>query len=196
MKYLIVNTFTLFSILISFFATFLLIRGDFYTSLSLILISFLLDMLDGFIARRLDACSKFGRVFDSISDVFIFIVFPIIFIYLYFGVDNILQEIILFIFLCSGIYRLIRFTRLGLLVQEENIYYQGMPVFFSHPILLTLILFRNIWPDISSGLWPSMIMIYSGFMVSMIRFRKPKSLWSILSISCFILIVCIYLLFI
>ncbi|PWJ46996.1 CDP-alcohol phosphatidyltransferase family protein [Faecalicatena contorta] len=41
------------------------------------------DVLDGYIARRMDACSKFGQVFDSISDlifisIVLFIFIPVI----------------------------------------------------------------------------------------------------------------------
>lgn len=41
------------------------------------------DVLDGYIARRIDACSKFGQVFDSISDlifisIVLFILIPVI----------------------------------------------------------------------------------------------------------------------
>jgi CDP-diacylglycerol--serine O-phosphatidyltransferase len=66
---MIPSIFTLANLLFGFFAIILVIEKDYTTAAAMIMISVLMDSLDGKVARRLSASSDFGKELDSLSDL-------------------------------------------------------------------------------------------------------------------------------
>lgn len=80
-RYLVPNAVTLANLFCGFLAIIYASSGRFEKAVLAILIAILLDGLDGRVARRLNATSKFGLEFDSFSDLVSFGVAPAMLMY-------------------------------------------------------------------------------------------------------------------
>ncbi len=111
-RFLIPSMVTVCGTFCGFVATLSSFQSQFQLACYYVLAAFILDGLDGRIARRLNATSAFGREFDSLSDVVAFGVAPAVLLYCWcfrstadeFGV------LVCFIFLICGATRLARFN--------------------------------------------------------------------------------------
>ncbi len=84
-KILIPNFFTGMNMLIGLVSVFYSISGDFINAAWLIMLSTVLDKLDGTTARLFNASSEFGVEFDSFSDFVSFSLAPAILVFSYFS---------------------------------------------------------------------------------------------------------------
>lgn len=75
MKKVIPSGITFLSLLCGTAALLQFLDGNILTGFYYSLVSIGLDVLDGYSARKLDACTKFGKVFDLIVDYFVFGIF-------------------------------------------------------------------------------------------------------------------------
>lgn len=98
----------------------------------LIILAGLMDKLDGYTARKLNAVSNFGRELDSLCDLVSFGIAPII---LWWSMDsNIISGrafLAAVVFIFSGIFRLARFN----LTKEYENYIIGLPITIAGIIL-------------------------------------------------------------
>ena len=110
-KFLIPNAFTAFSLTSGLIALHLIYEGNFVIASWLIALAMVFDGLDGKLARLLNACTKFGAMFDTLSDYVTFGVVPAFLAYKValhqFGVWGIIFSIF---YVFAGGYRLVRFT--------------------------------------------------------------------------------------
>ena len=137
MKEVIPLTFTFVGISLSIAAIVAAGNGSIPLSFGFALLAFGCDILDGFFARRLQVASNAGRIADSCADVPLYLLYPAVVVLHFFG-EGILI-VALLVFVASGIFRLIRFTRRGFMVNDGALAYEGVPVFFSLPLLGGLI---------------------------------------------------------
>lgn len=158
-----------------------------------ITVAFLLDCLDGYLARRWNRVSEFGRQLDGSVDFFNYIVFSAVFSWRYLVPGWIGAAIGLFI-LITGVYRLIRFNIEGFVENDGNLYYEGIVV--CH-LLLSIILLFLLSPLLTVGfpfLASAVILMVGGMQVSRFRVRKTGSYRFWLSVACLLLITCLILL--
>ena len=97
-------------------------------------IAAVIDFLDGFVARALNASSEMGKQLDSLADVVSFGVAPCIILYQFLrmsfireneGVEtSMLWLMPAFVFACAGAYRLARFN----LDTEQSFGFKGVPI--------------------------------------------------------------------
>jgi len=97
-------------------------------------IAAVIDFLDGFVARALNASSEMGKQLDSLADVVSFGAAPSIILYQFLrmsfireneGVEtSMLWLMPAFVFACAGAYRLARFN----LDTEQNFGFKGVPI--------------------------------------------------------------------
>jgi CDP-diacylglycerol--serine O-phosphatidyltransferase len=110
-RFLVPNFFTALSLVSGLLALQFTFEEKFVTAAWLIMLSILCDGLDGKLARWLNAYSKFGATFDTLSDFVAFGVVPAFLAYksylLKFGFWGIA---ISFFYIFAGGYRLVRFT--------------------------------------------------------------------------------------
>ncbi len=137
--YIIPNLLTSASLFGGFFAIISAIHGRFITSAIVIIISAILDGLDGRIARYTRTTSDFGLQFDSLSDLVAFGVAPGILIYLW-GLSSFgrLGWLASYLYVVCGALRLARFN-----VQQtpqEKKYFKGLPIPASACTISTMIL--------------------------------------------------------
>ena len=126
--FLIPSFVTVIGIFCGFLAIISAIKGNFESAPKYIALSIILDGLDGRIARRLNACSAFGREFDSLSDLVTFCVAPAILVYQWafalnaddFGV------VAGFLFVVCGATRLARFNIMET-GEEPHKHFVGLP---------------------------------------------------------------------
>lgn len=133
MKKVIPSGITFLSLLFGTAALWQYIYGEISTGLFLNLICVVLDGLDGYFARKLNACTKFGKVFDLIVDYCVFGLFLIPIPYRLYGAD-IWTNIIMMTFVGSHAVRVI------INLRRNHTSYSGMPDTFV-PIVIALVYF-------------------------------------------------------
>ncbi len=112
---------------------------NFVLTLILLNIGIFLDLIDGYIARKIGHESKLGATIDTINDVILYLLTPMIIIFNKTGFGAFQLTYILVIF--SGIWRLNRFLHNGLISQNNKHFYVGVPVYFNLvaiPIIFSL----------------------------------------------------------
>lgn len=146
------------------------------------------DFLDGFVARLLNASSEMGKQLDSLSDVVSFGVAPSIILYQLLRISFIKEEdglqtsiawlLPAFIVACAGAYRLARFN----LDNSQSFGFKGVPIpaaglfIASFPLILN---FGNSFVDVSPWLtnkWVlyAVIILLSWLMVSTLPLMALK----------------------
>ncbi len=121
---------TFLALMLVLFAIDLAVQGSYTLSIALAFFSAVLDGLDGYVARFFKEESNFGRQLDSASDIFIYLVYPTIFFLSAFAL-SFGEKLSLFIFVCCGVFRLIRFNTFGYSYIGKTRGYMGLPVVFS-----------------------------------------------------------------
>jgi CDP-diacylglycerol--serine O-phosphatidyltransferase len=174
--YLIPNLITTGSLFGGFYAIVASINGQFEAAAIAILISLVLDGLDGRLARLTHTTSDFGLQYDSLSDLVAFGVAPAIMVYLWalkpFGRFG---WVAAFLFVACGALRLARFN-----VQTGTIdprYFNGLPIPAAATFVSTGILFYHHlgdWAPTRHVYILAMIYILSFFMVSNLKFLSFK----------------------
>ncbi|NLJ99433.1 MAG: CDP-diacylglycerol--serine O-phosphatidyltransferase [Tissierellia bacterium] len=93
----------------------------------LLIIAAITDKLDGYVARRYNMTSEFGKQLDSLSDLISFGMAPLV-LFLNFGFKNIglAGIIVAFLYIGCGVFRLARFN-----IEEDDMYIRGLPITIS-----------------------------------------------------------------
>lgn len=172
------------ALLFSWSAIVFVIDGLFYASFGFILLAFVFDALDGYLARSLGLDNKFGRALDGYVDVVNYLVYPAIAFFVFFRLTSFISQLAIFIFLCCGTFRLARFQIRGIKKQENKMYYEGLPVFVS-PLIILFFLF--IFQFFSKGAFTIIasitLILTGGLMILLFKFPKPKKVFPVLLIA-------------
>ena len=137
--YVLPNLFTTANLLCGFYSIIIAMKGDFYMAAVPILIAFVLDGLDGRIARFTNTTSKFGAEYDSLSDLVAFGVAPSILVYTW-GLTGFGKWgwIAASLFVICGALRLARFNiQIGII---ESKVFNGLPIPAAASVVATGIL--------------------------------------------------------
>jgi CDP-diacylglycerol---serine O-phosphatidyltransferase len=175
-RFLLPNAVTLGNMFCGFIACIYAAAGHFEKAVLSIGFAILLDGLDGRVARRFNATSKFGVEFDSFSDLISFGVAPAILSY-YWAFQTHADQFgvfVVFIFALCAASRLARFN----ISQEDLKKFVGMPTpgaaamvaavvnYYPHP--------QHGWTDV---IWVSaLVLLLAYLMVSRIEFFSVKTL--------------------
>jgi CDP-diacylglycerol--serine O-phosphatidyltransferase len=176
--YLLPNLITTASLFAGFYAIVASIDGRFYAAAVAILVSLVLDGLDGRIARITKSTSGFGVQYDSLADLVAFGVAPGILVYLWalkpyhqFG------WVAAFLFVVCGALRLARFN-----VQQGSMdprYFNGLPIPAAATMIATAIIFYyqiGEWAPERHIFILAMIYLLSFLMVSNIKYMSFKKM--------------------
>lgn len=125
------------SLLAAWGAIALLLNNQLKFAVIVACVAFLLDSLDGFLARRLGKASEFGRQLDSMIDAINYSVFAGL-VTMQVLLPNTLGFIAGFLIVAFGVLRLILFNINGYVAEGDTLYYRG--VVTCHLSLATLIL--------------------------------------------------------
>ena len=119
------GTVTLLSLLSAWTSIYFILEGNAKYAISFSVLAFLLDTLDGFLARKLGTASEFGRFFDSMVDAINYsLVAALVTERLL--LPNIFGFLIGFLILACGILRLVLFTIKGFKEEGNRLYYTGI----------------------------------------------------------------------
>lgn len=143
---MIPSIFTLANLLFGFLALIWVIEGQYTLAAAMIVLSVLMDSLDGKVARKLSVSSDFGKELDSLSDLVSFGVAPAILTYqaiLYPQPDYVRYTGlgIAAVFALCGAVRLARFNMLNI-----TTYFVGVPITFAGGFMALLMFFRTMLP--------------------------------------------------
>lgn len=147
--YIIPNLFTALNMACGFAAILQAHAGQFYIASILLILGSIFDLVDGRVARLLDASSDFGEQFDSLSDLISFGISPAILVYFRFYEGYGRYGIILgMLFLICGALRLARFN-----VNIEKVsskFFQGLPIPAAAMSQIGLVLLSLEFTDLST----------------------------------------------
>lgn len=122
-----------------------------------ILLGILLDGLDGYVARCLNACSAFGKQLDNLADMSLFCIVPAVLLYTRsLEPVSITGAIIGTVYLLCGALRLARFAA----SEHTMAYFEGLPT----PGAALIVLAASAQPN--TGLTTALALICSGLMIS------------------------------
>jgi CDP-diacylglycerol--serine O-phosphatidyltransferase len=176
--FLLPNLITTGSLFAGFYAIVAAIDGRFHAAAIAILVSLVLDGLDGRIARLTQSTSGFGVQYDSLADLVAFGVAPGLLVYLWAlkGLPyNQFGWVAAFLFVVCGALRLARFN-----VQQGSMdprYFNGLPIPAAATLIATSILFYyeiGEWAPERHVYILAMIYLLSFLMVSNIKYISFK----------------------
>ena len=174
------NTLSFGALFFIWIAVVTLLKSQLYFSLGFAFTAFLFDALDGWAARKYKTASDFGRLLDGQIDTLVHLFYPVLVFYLYFGLTSPLSILVLFIFLATGIFRLVRFNLAGFIEKEGAAHYPGLPVFVNNFVILALIPLNNTLSDeLFKTVALVLIAVVSILMVQKFPFPKPKKIFPI-----------------
>lgn len=174
--YILPNLFTSASLFSGFFAIVASMDGRFEAAAVAIIISAVLDGLDGRIARLTNTTSHFGVEYDSLADVIAFGVAPGVLAFQWalkpFGR---LGWLAAFMFVVCGALRLARFNVQK--THEDANYFKGLPIPAAACFIASMILFVESWQgslQVRSAMIIAMIYTLSFLMVSTLHYYSFK----------------------
>jgi CDP-diacylglycerol--serine O-phosphatidyltransferase len=169
---------SLLSLAVAWAAIGLAVVGSLRASVLCALLAFLLDMADGYIARRFKVSSEFGRQLDSMIDVINYSVYAAVLSSFYLA-PGILGWALGFVIVATGILRLLRFNIEGFTDDEPIKYYRGIVVVHLSLAAITLLLLKQWLGDVAL-LSVVVLVVLSVLQLSLIRIRKTgrQALWA------------------
>ncbi|AGA69548.1 CDP-diacylglycerol--serine O-phosphatidyltransferase [Desulfitobacterium dichloroeliminans LMG P-21439] len=163
---MIPSLFTLGNLFFGFLAIIWTMNGNYQVASGLIILSVLMDSMDGKVARKLSVSTDFGRELDSLCDVVSFGVAPAILTYkvLLEGHMGFWGVLLAAAFALCGAVRLARFNVLNI-----TTHFVGVPITFAGGLMALLVLFYQSLPWI---VYPIALALLAFLMVS--SFKVPK----------------------
>jgi len=173
LKYIIPNFFTALSLILGLSALHLISIGNFYLAAWLIGFGMICDFLDGNLARMLNAQSKFGAQFDTLSDFVTFGVTPGFLAYssLLYKVNFVGAAVSIFYVFCGG-YRLVRFTLKNKTTSKKEPFI-GLPIPAAAGMIASFIILNSYIQD---GKLIVDLLLISTFFVSILMISKIEYL--------------------
>lgn len=166
------NFITLSNLLFGFLSVGSAMLGDFQNASLFILIGMMLDSMDGWIARKLDVESAFGKELDSLADIVTFGIAPAILIFsTTFANMGMIGLLIAGMFPIFGAIRLARFN-----IDEETStahYFTGVPITAAGGVIALLTIFNFAVPDAALATIYTLLCV---LMVSKIKIPSLKEI--------------------
>jgi CDP-diacylglycerol--serine O-phosphatidyltransferase len=177
--YLLPSLFTVGNMFCGYACIMFAMRGDLVTAAPFIGIAFILDMLDGRIARMTNTTSAFGLQFDSLADVISFGLAPAVLAFAW-GLSELgrVGWAAGFVYVTAAAMRLARFNIQSSTAHYDKRYFIGMPSPAAAGVTAATVF---AWPYPLVG-FPqaiasvAVVLIPAALMVSTIRFRSFKTL--------------------
>ena len=175
--YILPTSFSIGSIFCGFFAIILSFRGEFKFAGPLIMLAFILDGLDGRVARLTKTSTEFGTEFDSLADVISFGVAPAVMVYTWslYSLGR-LGWLASFVFTICGAIRLARFNIQSKVVDKR--YFVGLPIPASALVIAAAIFFHpsKIFNKSFAIFFTLVVYLLSFLMVSKLRYKSFKDI--------------------
>jgi CDP-diacylglycerol---serine O-phosphatidyltransferase len=175
--YLLPSLFTIFNVLLGFYAVICGLQGDFERAALLVFVAAITDSLDGRIARMTGTETEFGKEFDSLADVITFGIAPALLAYLW-GVKDLAPRawLVPLFYVVTTASRLARFN-----VQQskaDSRFFVGLPAPAAAVAICSLLFFAPdpAWRDWVTGAMVVSLLLIGALMVSTFRYYSFKKL--------------------
>jgi len=167
------NLFTILSLFCGFLSIIFSLEGFFMQAAYAIILSFVLDGLDGQIARSNNCASEFGKELDSLVDVVCFGVAPVVLGEVMLGQIRILSLAVFFFYLSCAVIRLAKYNICT--KDSRTLYFNGLPTTVSAGVLASFVL-------VSQGetLFLAIAFLLSVLMVSSVKYPNIDGLFRLL----------------
>jgi CDP-diacylglycerol---serine O-phosphatidyltransferase len=144
---MIPSTFTFMNLFCGFLSIVKSIEGNYHAAAWLIIVSAMIDAVDGKLARWTGAESKFGLHLDSLCDVVAFGLAPAVLIYqaAFQSFPDMIGIPLSFLFVFGGVYRLARYNVINAELEEHA--YMGLTIPIAAMTAGTFWLFQNAWME-------------------------------------------------
>lgn len=174
--YILPSMFTLLGLLCGFYALVSAIQGNYEFAAWAIIGAAVFDMLDGRVARLLNAETSFGAELDSLADMVSFGVAPAVLVYLWALTPyEKLGWLAAFLIVAGSALRLARFN--VQLASQDKRYFQGLPTPALALLMASAVLFHASF-DVAptSAVWLVMTILLAWLLVSNVRFLSGKDI--------------------
>jgi CDP-diacylglycerol--serine O-phosphatidyltransferase len=168
------------------YAIFLIMEGNLILGGSLVVVTALMDGIDGELARRLNASSELGLQLDSLADIVCFGVAPAVLMVQYLHGTNVPLPLVWFsavvFLLCSAI-RLARFnTSISIDLTKDSM---GLPTTIAGGFLALLIYYdyQSVDKFVAARFVPFVAILLAALMVSKIRFISKTGYRKLMIVS-------------
>lgn len=173
-KSFVPNLLTLVNLFAGFTAIVYTSSGEFEKAALFILIAAIFDMLDGMVARLINASSEFGAELDSLCDVVSFGVAPSYMLYqIYFHQFNEIGILIASLPALTGALRLARFN-VQLVSMEDKKFFKGLPIPSGALTIISYLIFFHLQNRIDANIQLYVILLVtiltSTVMISTVKF--------------------------
>ncbi len=174
--YILPSMFTLLGLLCGFYSLVSTIQGNYEHAAWAIIGAAIFDMLDGRVARLLNAETAFGAELDSLADMVSFGVAPAVLVYLWALTPyDKLGWLAAFLIVAGSALRLARFN--VQLASQDKRYFQGLPTPALAIFMASGVLFYSSFDATpSSGLWLMLSIGLAWLLVSNVRFLSGKDI--------------------
>lgn len=173
-------------------AVVLLLKNLPFLAIVFTILAFLLDCLDGYIARKIKKETEFGRQLDGSFDFFNYLVFSALLFWKYISPD-LLGIFVGFVILATGAFRLIRFNIEGYVIKNNQLYYSGAVVCYVSLTTIILFIAQQFYPQIISIVAVPLMLTISILQISRILVKKTNTYGVWLTIALFLLVVSLIL---
>jgi CDP-diacylglycerol--serine O-phosphatidyltransferase len=141
-----------------------------------ILVAYVTDALDGFVARKLDAVSSFGLQLDSLADVIDFGLAPVFLSYKHLQISTAvpgwLAATLGFPYIVGGAFRLARYNLLAAEKEGKGDQTLGLTISTSGALLTLAVLTNRVYLHVASFLLLPAMVVLSLLMMSRIHFPE------------------------
>lgn len=170
------NIVTTLSLACGFLSIIFSLNGHFTIASWLVLVSVVLDGLDGQLARKIKVSSEFGKELDSLVDVVSFGIAPAILGYLFiYKSFHFLAMVVLFIHLTSSVMRLAKYNITP--KEEMRNYFYGLPTTVGGGLLVAFILiYRQYTKSPSPMVFLALALLLAFLMISKIKYLNLDGL--------------------
>lgn len=181
-KYLVPNAITIMNLFLGYCSIIMSFRGHYEKAAWLIFAAIFCDVLDGKMARKLNAFSEFGKELDSFCDATSFGIAPGILAYSLLRDFSPMKELALpfsFLFVLCGILRLVKFNIITE-ASETKADFIGMPIPTAAGLVFTYYLFCiNVFGEFKYvNVFLGLLILSSILMVSLITFKAPGKVFT------------------
>lgn len=174
------NALTLTGLMFSFFSAILALQEKFYVALICMMYAGIIDLFDGFLARRTERTelqSEVGKQLDSLVDICSFGFAPAIFAYCW-GLREPLSITLLIIYIAMNAVRLAYFNCTGLAISENKQFYTGLPVTYAALFIPVTFIVSFFVPNYVMKIIVQSLYVLLGIaMISSLKIIKPTGVW-------------------
>jgi len=173
------NIITTFGLILGVAACFFLIQGNLRGTIICLFSSMFMDLLDGFLAEKLNQKTKFGQYMDSLVDFFICCIMPMLMAFVFVGRGSLIFAAAAFYCAC-GLWRLAYFNHVT--AAENRPYFTGLPVPGSS-LLVGISIWLVVYYSFPSWICGAAFFVAGLLKISGIKLKKygawQKILWTV-----------------